>query len=651
MAGNNSEATFTINLESNSGKVAASAAAEVEELRKKILGGNDAVKNMGQALRSLRGSTDDVKSAKEQLKAKINAERDAISAANIALLKHGTTYNKVATESRALGKAGEAADNMGNALKASGLPVDALAGGFEKLKGIVGGAGGAMGALVFVAAAVAAAIVALVAEVIHLGVELVKFIVTGADAARSMNLMREASTGSAQEAHDLGTQVEALASKVPMSRDAINELGISLKKTRLSGQAIVDTMNLVGQASSAMGDTTGKALEDIVTRGQIMQRMQIMPRELQGTGLKFEDVAAELATSMHVGVKEAQVALFEGRVKLDDGAKALRAAVEKRFAQINTKKLLSIGTQVEKFKEKLGALTADVNLEPLLKGFAEIASLFDVSTVTGSTLKVLITDIGNSLGPAFQGAVPIIKGVLKGLVIGALDVAIAFLEVRKSLRETFGTKKDSEGIDWVAVSVTSAKIAVYGLVGGVVLLGGAFALATVPIWGTAAALFAVYEAGKWVWDHLKAIDWSGIGTAMVEGIVGGLKSMAGELEKTVTGLADSAKKAFTDVLGIHSPSSVFAGYGENTAQGFAEGMAGGAGGAQNAATTLAPAAPGGGGGGRGGPITVHVNINADGKGGSVAKELSSASFLASLTDAIEDALQCAGVPIQSAVAP
>jgi uncharacterized protein (DUF111 family) len=152
-----------------------------------------------------------------------------------------------------------------------------------------------------------------------------------------------------------------------------------------------------------MGDEVGKQLENIITRGQMAQRVQINPLELQGSGLQFKDIAGQLAANLHIGVEQAKAALFEGRVKLDDGAKAIRDAVDKRFGEINAKKLLDLGVQAEKFKEKLTALTADVKLEPLLKGIDELSHLFDNTTVSGAALKQLVTFLGDQIGPALPG--------------------------------------------------------------------------------------------------------------------------------------------------------------------------------------------------------------------------------------------------------
>ncbi|HEX8795451.1 MAG TPA: hypothetical protein VF765_31090 [Polyangiaceae bacterium] len=682
MAGSseNAQATFAINLGGDAAEVSEEAAAELEKLRETIHGAEDSVKQMRSALRSLRGESDEVKGAKAQLNAMVDAERNKISAANLQLLKQGQTYDKLAADARklaaakaeadkqmkadALAKAKESADRaknalektkegtekLGKAIDLAGGPIADLKGSFSSLEGVLGGAEGVMGAVGFAFAGLIAACVALTAALVAGAIAFVRFVVVGADAARSLNLVREAATGSAENARNLGTQVDALAARVATGKEKLNDLAASLARTRLSGQAIVDTFNAVGQASAAMGDDVGNTIKGIITRGQQAQRIQINPLELQGTGLSFKGIASELAAQLKIGTKEAEAALFEGRVKLEDGAKALRAAVEKRFGEINARKLLTLDVQAQKFRERLGALTADVNLEPLLKGLDTLQHLFDGSTVTGATLKTMITTIGNTIGPAFEKVAPIVAAFFKGLVIGALDVAIAFLKMKKFIVDALGGSDLLKGFDVVGAAVLAGKIAVYGLVAAVGVLGAAFALSTAPIWASAAALYGIYRALKWVWDTVSNIDWKEIGTGIVDGIVNGLEAGATFMVKSIEGLADKAKDAFKGALGIHSPSKVFAEYGQHTAEGYAEGVEDGAPRAAAAASAMAPSPGGGGASGGGGGRVINVTINVQGGGGGqeVAKQLSEPSFLAQLTKAIEDAVLGAGVPTQGA---
>jgi hypothetical protein len=578
-------ASFKIDLEGNPADFSAEAAAEMENLRQKIGGGSDAIKQMSAALRSLRGKTDEVKDAKKQLQAKIDAMRDSVSGANLALLKQGTTYEKLSGQARklaqeqaklqeaakleALKKSKADADAMGNALKTAGGPVESLRGRLDELKKVLGGEGGAMGALTLVTAGLVAALAAVAVAAIAGAAAFVKFVVVGADAARSLNLMREAATGSEKNARNLGSQVDALAGKVSTGKEKINELAVALARTRLSGGAQVDTLNAVGRAADAMGDDVGNTIKDLITRGAQARRLQINPLELQGTGLKFQDIAAALATQMKVGVKEAQAALYEGRVKLDDGAKALRTAVEKRFGEINAKKLLSLDSIVTKFHERLSGITSGVNIEPLLEGFDQLSKLFDESTVSGATLKELVTIVGNGLGSSFKAVLPIAKGFFKGLVIASLDVVIGFLTVKKSIASTFGGGDALAGIDAMKLALAAGKTVVYSFAAGLASVAAVVAVVGIAAVNSIAAIKSLVKAVKGVWEAFSTSD---LGKAIIDGLVSGLKSGASFVVDAVKGLAETVKGAFTGALQIHSPSKVFAGFGSQLTAGAAIGV-------------------------------------------------------------------------------
>jgi hypothetical protein len=671
------KASFKIDLDAgDAASVSAETAAEMENLRQKIGAGQDAIKQMSAALRSLRGNTADVKDAKAQLKAKIDAMKDSVSAANLDLLKQGTTFEKLTGQAKKLAeqekKLQEAAklealkkskadtEAMGNALRVTGGPVSDLRGRFEELKKVVTGEGGAMGALTLVTAGLVAALAALTVAAVAGVAAFLKFIVVGADAARSLNLIREAATGSAANAQRLGTQVDVLSGKVATSKEKLNELAVALARTRLSGNAQVDTLNAVGQAAAAMGDDVGNALKGIITRGQLAQRIQINPLELQGTGLKFQDIAAQLAVQMKVGVKQAQQALFEGRVKLDDGAKAIRAAVEKRFGEINARKLLSLDVQVAKFKERLGALTSDVNLEPLLKGFDELASLVDESTVSGSTLKELITIVGNGLGTTFQAVVPIAKQFLKGLILGALDVTIAFLTVKKSISKAFGGSDVLGNIDTMKVALALGKSVVYSFASGLAAVAAVLGAVGLAMYGVYKASKSLVDAITGAWSVIANSEW---GKPIIDGLVGGLKAGAGAVVDAVKGLAEKVKGAFTGALQIHSPSKVFAAFGMQLPTGAAIGVREGtpratsavdtmtarlgAAGAGISAQTPPPAAPLAQGGGGFVLQLGGITVQAAASPAQVQAKLSDPSFLAQLTDAFERVLQAAGIPTQA----
>lgn len=687
MATGNETATFSLNIESNAATISDDAATSLEGFRSRIEASEKSLKDMSGSLRRLKGSTDEVKSAKEELAAKIQAERNAISAAQVGLLKAGASYDQLALKAKKLASAETnlahaiktdplkdaetRASAMGKAIQVAGGPVQSLKDRFETLKSVAGGTGGALGAVTFAAAGLAAGLAALVAASGAAVISFAKWAIAGSNAARTANLVREAATGSAENAKNLGDQIDLLSTKVSTSKGALQELAVSLGKTRLSGQATVDTFNAVARAADAMGDATGSKIKEIVERGQTMQRLQISPQELFGTGLDFTDIAKELSTQLNVGIKEAQTALFQGRVKLDAGAKALRAAVEARFGQINAAKLLDLDVMAEKLHERFQSLTKGVNLTPLVKAFQTIGSVFDETTVSGSTLKSLVTLVGSGLVSAFAKVAPIAKTFMKGLIIGALDVAIGFYVVKNKIRDTFAGSDFLKKFDTMKAALLAGKVVIYGVAAGLALVAASMVAIGVGIAALAVPFVTpfvlLYAAVTKTRDLLAGINWTDIGRSIVDGLVNGLKAGAAFLKESVTALADSIKTGFTGALGIHSPSKVFAQYGQFSAEGYAQGVDRGAPEARASLASLtAPSGKGdtlasipppaskaaaAGGKASGAPVTINLNFNvAGGSGGGgeeAAASLKDPGFLSQLTKAVRDGLISAGMPVSA----
>ena len=277
--------------------------------------------------------------------------------------------------------------------------------------------------------------------------------------------------------------------------------------------------------------------------------------------------------------------------------------------------------------------------------------LFDESTVAGSTLKTLVTLIGNAIGPAFEAVVPISAQFIKGLIIGALDVAIAFFTLKNSLQKAIGGTDLLKNVDLLTFALNVGKAAVYAIA-TVLAIGAAvvitqMALVGAVIYGAVKAFGELYDAVKWAWDKIATTDWGALGRSIIDGFVNGLKAGVSLVQSTVGGLADTVKAGFKKALGIASPSKVFAQYGEHSAEGYAKGVDSGAPDAAKALDTLA--APRGAAlGARGGGATVSINIPITiaaegGTGKDIAKALEE-GVLAKLTKTIEDALVGAGIP-------
>lgn len=638
-------ASYAVRVDSNAASVGQQGAAGLQQLQGAISGSMQAVKDYSAALRALRGSSDEVKGARDQLKAKLDAEKQAISAGNLELLKQGTTYERLSSKLKQA--ANDNAKHTEEIKKAAG-PVAELRERFETFKATMSSAEGVVGVFAGILGAVAVALGVVAGATIAATYALARWIVVAADAARNAMLLREAWTGSASNAVTLGHQLDVLAGKVATPKEKLNELSgavvKALNNSRVSGQGIVDTFNAVAQASAAMGDEVGAKIREIIERSKNTGRVQIGLFELQGTGIKREDIAAQLAQRMNVSTQAALVALANGRVKIDDAAAAIRAAVEKRFGEINARKLLSLDAQLQKFHERLAALAANVKIEPLLEAFAELGKLFDQSTVSGDALRQLVEFFGNRIGPAAKGAVPFVKEFFERLELGAYKAVIALLKIRNAITTAFKDRQDMitakdvlEAIKVLLDGMAATAILAFREIGtGVILAGKAFFLLKDAV----AKVRGIIGGG-----------WKDVGANIVDGLTGGLLTKISALRTSGKTLAEAIKQAFAGALEIQSPSKVFQRYGEQTTEGYTKGLSKGGGDVERATQAMAPtppaaAAPAP----RMAPINLTVHIHAGGNP-EAARQLAQPQFLANLTKAIEDALVSAGLPVQAAPQP
>ncbi len=707
--GNASDKTayYRLDIQGNARQFSSEASSSMKELAEKIANANQVIREMSNANRNLKGDSDAVKNAKEKLSAAIQSEKSAVVAANLELLKQGATYERVvnevklaerarvaaaAAESLALqreavemAKAAAAADllakkeaklaetkaakeakavadahmRLKDAVASVGGPVSDASSRLSSLSSILEAASSSAAILIIGVTAVVAAVTAATVAIVGATLALSKWIIETSSMQKSEQLTREAFSGTASNAANLGTQVALLASKVPTSTAALNDLATQLMRTRLSGDTVVDAFNAISQASAAAGPEVGKQIEDWITRGQRWGRMQLNPLEMQNTGIMFKDVAREYATAQRIGFDQAQKELFIGTAKLSAGATALRTVVERQFANINAQKMLTLDHITETWAKHLRTLTTGVDFTKIAGPLGEIMNLFDASTGSGKALKSMVESLGTSIGEVFHAAVPWVQDFVEKAEILSLRAILKFYDVRDAIREMTGDKKALTTANLFRDALYGVGAAAAAVAVPFALLAFSMATIMVPFAAIAAIVTAVgYGLVKLV-DALPGyartvVDyWSGIGKSMMEGLVNGILGTAQRVAEAVVKVASMAKQAFTGALEIHSPSRVFAEYGRQTTAGYMKGLDETAGNAQRSVDKMAPSAPASGGGSHvgGASFVVNINVNSGPGGEQIAATLSSPSFLGQLMHEIEHVLQSQGVPTQTLVTP
>lgn len=232
-----------------------------------------------------------------------------------------------------------------------------------------------------------------------------------------------------------------------------------------------------------------------------------------------------------------------------------------------------------------------------------------------NTLGNLATDIGATLKPALVDLMKQVSGVLKGFRDWANENPELVAKITKvaAVVATVTTVLGAAGIALAAIlgplaiaklSMSYLGIASSGLGGklGLILgplgkittaFGVGYAAGTLLLKGIDALLSKLTgkntNLGSWIFDLVQAVkaktawlkklptEMLGIGSALVDGIIGGIKARMAALKSTITGVGQETVAWLKNTLGIKSPSKVFQELGIYTMQGLEQGITGGQG--------------------------------------------------------------------------
>jgi len=218
------------------------------------------------------------------------------------------------------------------------------------------------------------------------------------------------------------------------------------------------------------------------------------------------------------------------------------------------------------------------------KALKTVLDLLDQNTSTGKALKAIFENMMNPLFDSLSKGGPFFKAFFKEIVIMALLTAIAVKQVGNALSEAFGDGKPISGLDMISAGILAAKVVIGGIVVVIAAVIATFvALAAaiggvviVPIIALVAVVGSLIAAFSYAYSYLSGIDWSGIGSSIIDGLVNGIRSGAGVVIAAITSLASQMTSSFKSALGIASPSRMFKTEALHVPEGAAEGIAEGA---------------------------------------------------------------------------
>lgn len=328
-------------------------------------------------------------------------------------------------------------------------------------------------------------------------------------------------------------------------------------------------------------------------------------KQLDNAKVAAEDIPAALRA---VALADAALGKGQGMAAFQDDLKETKRDVaevaesfDKNLSGIVAQKMRGLDAQGAKLKKNFTGLFDGLDIEPVLAGLETLVALFDENTAAGSAIKLLFETVFQPLIDQAQNAAYVIEAFALGFLIGLTKVYIAIKPAIKAVSEFFGFEdtslsdvldiatKAGEYAAYIFVGFVAALAAVAAVVGLVIaqlVLAAAAVVALVA--GVVAAGIAIYEGFVSMWQA--AVDWlnglipgmGDIASDIMMGLVGGIVSMGPAIVNAMTGAVGGAIDAAKKLLGIASPSTVFAAMGVNTGEGFVEGVDAMAGDAQAA---------------------------------------------------------------------
>lgn len=443
---------------------------------------------------------------------------------------------------------------LGGPLGSLGSRVSAPIKGFSDLSAVLGKgkAVAAVAAVGFAALAAAAVLLAAaaVAGVVAIGAWAVKL----ADTARAAGLAQQAFDAVNPSLAGMSDELARIESVTNVSKESLRGLAKTLRDAKVSAADLPAALEAAALAEAALG---------------------------QGG-------SADFIANIRAGKKS---------------VRELAGETRKQLGGIVAQQLRGLDGQAGTFKRNIAGLFGGLNIDPVLDGLARLVALFDESTVAGQSIKFLFETVFQPLIDQAKNASLVIEAFALGFLIGLTKVYIALKPAIKAFKEFFGINSPelsstlnftAEAAEWLAKAFVYGALAVGGLV--TIALAVAASLAAIPL-AIVAAGAAVIAFGPEILaalggavDSIKALfsvdTWVTIGTNLMLGLVRGITGAVGAVINAVSGAVTGAIDTAKSLLGVHSPSKVFAGIGENTGEGFALGVTDASGDAQSAMAAL-----------------------------------------------------------------
>ena len=187
-----------------------------------------------------------------------------------------------------------------------------------------------------------------------------------------------------------------------------------------------------------------------------------------------------------------------------------------------------------------------------------------------NAIKSAITNAMNAIKSGISSAWSAIKSVVSSAISAIKSVVTSgFSAVRSAVSSAMSAVKSVITSAWSAITsaVSSAVSTIKNTV--VTMFNSLKSAVSSAMNGVVSAIKSGWQSAQ---SFLSSIDLTAIGRHIIQGLVNGIKSMAGAVIGAAKSIADKVKSTIKSAMDIHSPSRVTYALGEHTGQGFANGI-------------------------------------------------------------------------------
>lgn len=359
----------------------------------------------------------------------------------------------------------------------------------------------------------------------------------GGDTAAAAEYADQAIIDMSDNANKMGTDIASIQNAyqgfAKQNYTMLDNLKLGYGGTKEEMQRLIDDANKVKVANGEMADLTIDSFADVT------EAIHIIQTEMGITGTTSKEAASTIEGSM-ASAKAAYDNFLNGSISAEEFAATVGTAAQNivnNLSEIVTRFSTELPVLIEALGEQLPGLVQTVG-PPLFKA---------VTALLGSLFKLLLDNIPGMV----DGGVKLLLGLVDGLIDGIPDLIAAIPKIITSIITAI--------IDHLPEIITA----------GVDLL---LALGKGLIQAIPQLLAMIPQIITSLFNAFTNVDWSSIGSNIVNGIWSGISGLWGDLTDKVSNGVSNLWSRAKGALGISSPSKKFKYIGEMSVEGTMEGF-------------------------------------------------------------------------------